>query len=773
MKNLLQLVCVLLITVSIQAQQKTITGVVSDETGLPMPAATVIIKGTSSGVSTDFDGNYSITAHLGDVLNFAYVGYGTKSITVGTSNIINVSLEPDNSLDEVVVTALGFKRERREVAYSYAPSKSQIKRKKQKAYHSKLAQQLNTANASNATQALTGKVAGLQIESNKPSKRIVLRGLRSISSNNSALIVVDGIVVKMNEFEKINPDDIKSLNVIKGNTASALYGSRAGHGVIVVTTKKNASKNKNAPLYIVDGVPIPKNQNYLIDNISEATIDHKTVYNKTEAKTKFGKVAKHGCIVITTHNGNFRINNDESYAVITENQFEHVNLNPLSTFSIDVDKASYSNMRRIINNGQEVPADAVKIEEMINYFNYNYPQPKDEHPFSINTELITTPWNGQSKLVKIGLQGKTYKNEELPASNLTFLIDVSGSMRDQNKLPLLKSAFKLLVKQLRNQDNVSIVVYAGAAGVVLEPTSGKYKEKIIEALDSLRSGGSTAGGAGIQMAYKLAEKNFKKKGNNRVILATDGDFNVGASSDKDMEKLIEEKRKSGVFLSVLGFGYGNYKDSKLETLADKGNGNHAYIDTMQEAQKVFGKEFGGTLYTIAKDVKIQVEFNPNKVQAYRLIGYENRMLEDEDFIDDTKDAGELGSGHSVTALYEIIPIGVESNYLKDVADLKYTKAEISNKYNDELLTVKFRYKKPDADTSIEMIHVQNDSLDEVSQDMQFASAVAIFGMQLRQSKFHNNSNLGDVIALAEKGRGQDVTGYRAEFIRLVNAYQNQ
>ena len=426
----------------------------------------------------------------------------------------------------------------------------------------------------------------------------------------------------------------------------------------------------------------------------------------------------------------------------------------------------------MINNGQKIHKDAVKIEEMVNYFNYNYPQPIDEHPFSIHTEVVNTPWHKDTQLVRIGLQGKTHDYKDLPASNLTFLIDVSGSMGSQNKLPLLKSAFKLLVKQLRKKDKVSIVVYAGAAGVVLKPTSGGKKDIIVSALDDLQSGGSTAGGAGIELAYKLAEKNFVKGGNNRVILATDGDFNVGASSDRAMKDLIEEKRKTGVFLSVLGFGYGNYKDSKLETLADKGNGNHAYIDNMQEAQKVFGKEFGGTLYTIAKDVKIQVEFNPNKVKGYRLIGYENRLLADEDFIDDTKDAGELGSGHTVTALYEILPVGIESKYLKNSSALKYTQSTTSNSFSDELFTVKFRYKKPDASKSIEMVHTQEDNIKPASEDMSFASAVALYGMQLRGSKFYNNTSTEDVIALAEKGRGNDKEGYRAEFIRLVKSYDS-
>lgn len=466
------------------------------------------------------------------------------------------------------------------------------------------------------------------------------------------------------------------------------------------------------------------------------------------------------------------IANNESYAEMTENVFKRTTLDPLSTFSIDVDKASYSNIRRMINNGSKIPVDAVKIEEMINYFDYAYPQPTSKHPFSIHTEVTRTPWNQQTKLVKIGLQGEEVPMDNLPPSNLTFLIDVSGSMNwGQNKLPLLKKAFRLLVNQLREQDKVSIVVYAGAAGVVLEPTSGADKQKILEALNKLKAGGSTAGGEGIKLAYKLAEENFKKNGNNRVILATDGDFNVGLSSDKDMKTLIEEKRKSGVFLSVLGFGMGNYKDSKLETLADVGNGNHSYIDSMSEAQKVFGKEFGGTLYTIAKDVKIQVEFNPAKVQAYRLIGYENRLLNDEDFKDDTKDAGELGSGHTVTALYEIIPVGVKSEFLKDVDDLKYTDKKLFQNYSNELFTVKFRYKFPNEDTSKEIIHPVEDVVVNASQDMNFAASVALFGMQLRKSKFTNKAKLNDVIALAQKGRGNDTEGYRAEFIRLVKAYK--
>ena len=471
---------------------------------------------------------------------------------------------------------------------------------------------------------------------------------------------------------------------------------------------------------------------------------------------------------------NNQVSNNESYDKIEENIFKSVATAPLSTFSIDVDKAGYSNIRRMINNGQKIPKDAVKIEEMINYFNYNYPQPKSNEPFSIITEVATSPWNTGTKLVKIGLKGKDIAIENTPASNLVFLLDVSGSMNSANKLGLLKSALGILVDQLREEDKVSIVVYAGAAGMVLEPTSGNNKEKIMEAIDNLSAGGSTAGGEGIKLAYKIAKENFIKKGNNRVILATDGDFNVGASSDRAMEDLIEEQRKSGIFLTCLGFGMGNYKDSKMETLADKGNGNHAYIDTMQETKKVLGTEFFGTIYTIAKDVKLQVEFNPNKVQAYRLIGYENRLLNDEDFNDDTKDAGELGSGHTVTALYEVIPVGVASKYLKDIDDLKYTNTKVDRKNSDELLTVKFRYKEPDGDKSkliVKTLKDSNTNIKNTSTDFQFSAAVALFGQQLRDSEFIKVKSSEKVIQLAEAGRGNDTDGYRAEFIRLVKSYK--
>lgn len=463
--------------------------------------------------------------------------------------------------------------------------------------------------------------------------------------------------------------------------------------------------------------------------------------------------------------------NTEEYDGITENIFHDPMKNPLSTFSIDVDAASYSNIRRFITGGQRPPKDAVRIEEMINYFDYEYEQPKGDDPFSVNTEISTAPWNAKHKLVHIGLQGKNIPKENLPPSNLVFLIDVSGSMSDENKLPLLKTSFKMLVEQLREQDRIAIVVYAGAAGLVLPSTSGADKKTIIDALDNLRAGGSTAGGAGIKLAYAIAKENFQKEGNNRVILATDGDFNVGESSNGGMERLIEAKREEGVFLTALGFGMGNYKDSKMETIADKGNGNYFYIDSILEAQKALVNEFGGTLFTIAKDVKLQIEFNPTRVKAYRLIGYENRLLRDEDFNDDKKDAGELGSGHSVTALYEIIPVGVESEFSK-VDDLKYQKTKAEKVTSNEIMTVKFRYKKPNGNVSKLIVHPlldENISIAKTSNNFRWSAAVAGFGMLLRDSEYVKDFKYQDVLQLTQHARGRDENGYRIEFINMVKS----
>lgn len=626
------------------AQQKNISGVVSDKAG-PIPGVSVIVKGTTRGTQTDYDGKYTIKASKGETLVFNFIGMQTKQIKIGNSSVINVTMTEDSiELSEVVV--MGYDRvykEKKSVASTTVSSES-----------------LRNRPSSTVLQSLSGRVPGV-----------------NITHNNGTTIIGH----REDEKDTKNHDPIK---------ASGLYNE-----------------------------------------------------------------------------------NDEDYGMLVENLFESPKTAPLSTFSIDVDNASYTNIRRFINSGQKVPKDAVRVEEMVNFFKYQYPQPKDEHPFSINTEYTECPWNKDSRLVRIGLQGKILPTDNLPASNLVFLIDVSGSMSDANKLPLVKESLKVLINQLRDEDRISIVVYAGAAGLVLPSTPGNQKQTIIDALDKLQSGGSTAGGAGIQLAYKTAADNFIKGGNNRVILATDGDFNVGASSDSDMQTLIEEKRKSGVFLTCLGYGMGNYKDSKMEILADKGNGNYAYIDNIQEANRFLGKEFKGSMFAIAKDVKIQIEFNPSKVASYRLIGYENRKLNPEDFQNDAIDAGELGSGHTVTALYEVIPVGVKSKFYNEPSDLKYTtNKESDTKFHNELATVKFRYKKPDGDNSTEMVKVIDDRATQMarsSNDLKFSSAVAWFGLKLRDSKFVSNKSMSDIKKLANEGLSYDDQGYRAEFIRLIEA----
>lgn len=469
------------------------------------------------------------------------------------------------------------------------------------------------------------------------------------------------------------------------------------------------------------------------------------------------------------------LHNTENYSQIQESRFQEARKAPLSTFSIDVDRASYSNVRRFLQQGQKPPVDAVRIEEMVNYFSYDYPQPTGEAPFAVYTELSQCPWNKENQLLHIGLQGKKIATDNLPPSNLVFLLDVSGSMASPDKLPLLKSGLNLLVDQLRPQDRVAIVVYAGAAGLVLPSTPGNQKEKIWQALDKLEAGGSTAGGAGINLAYQVAQEQFMKGGNNRIILATDGDFNVGVSSDGALNRLIEEKRESGIFLTVLGFGTGNLKDSRMEQLANKGNGNYAYIDNILEAKKVFINEFGGTLFTIAKDVKLQLEFNPAKVKAYRLIGYENRTLQSEDFNDDKKDAGELGAGHTVTALYEIVPVSARGTKTASVDELRYQQSQLNKQATDtdELLTLKLRYKDPEGSRSKLITTTVSGKATvqpgQTSDNFRFAAAVASFGMLLRDSEFKGNATYAQVLELAQSALGNDAEGYRAEFIKLVKS----
>ena len=453
--------------------------------------------------------------------------------------------------------------------------------------------------------------------------------------------------------------------------------------------------------------------------------------------------------------------NTEEYAYLPENDFLSPGANPLSTFSIDVDNASYTNTRRYLEDGMLPPVDAIRTEEFVNYFDYNYPTPTKDETFSVYTEVGECPWNADNKLVHIGMKGYTVPIEELPPSNLVFLIDISGSMSDQNKLPLLKKSYKMMVDRLNEKDRVAIVTYAGDDRVALESTSCKYKEKIKEAIDNLESGGSTNGAGGIERAYEIAGKNFLPEGNNRVILATDGDFNVGKSSDGETTRLIEEKRDDGVFLTILGFGMGNYKDSKMESMADHGNGNYFYIDDIRESNRVLVNNLAGTLLTIAKDVKIQVEFNPEMVKEYRLIGYENRVMNNEDFADDKKDAGELGAGHTVTAIYEIVPGKA------DKTDLKFQKNKSKN--SSDLLWVKLRYKKPNGTKSklIEMpLANESRSWNETSEDFKFSTAVTGFSLILRKSKYINGFDYDDVLTICREVVSMDRMD-RVEFMQLV------
>ena len=765
---------------SISKKAKTIIGVITDDAGIPIPAVDVIVEGTSKKTQTDFDGKYMIDAKEGEKIIASYVGFEQQTATLSKNKeVIDFKLK-DNSvtLNEVVVEAYRTTtRATSNIAVTTVTSKviepkRQSRKERKKAEKEGIAA-LNNANSigylskpsrtyrdgdinsvgktiqgrpnANFIQTLQGQVPGLQIAtgSGQPgaNSTVILRGYSSLNGANEPLIVVDGMPVSSDFFRSINPNHIESVNVIKDSGATALYGNRGSNGVIIIKSKKEFSTRIKRQLKRFD-----KEQAKL---------------NK-ENPEQFKPIETPEPVDV----------NQEDYESFVENQFENPAIAPLSTFSIDVDNASYTNIRRFLNNGQPVPKDAVRVEEMINFFKYQYPQPTGNEPFSINTEYSDAPWNPQHKLLKIGLQGKIIPDDNLPASNFVFLIDVSGSMNEENKLPLLKESMKLLVQQMRSKDRIAIVVYAGAAGMVLPPTGGNDKQTIYNALDKLNAGGSTAGGAGIELAYKTAQENFIKGGNNRVILATDGDFNVGASSDKDMQTLIEEKRKSGVFLTCLGYGMGNYKDSKMETLSDKGNGNYAYIDNMQEADRYLNKEFKGSMYAIAKDVKIQIEFNPKHVQSYRLIGYENRKLRDEDFANDAIDAGELGSGHTVTALYEIIPTGIKSDYFTAATDLKYSQPTgTANQYNDELATIKFRSKKPDGDKSTEIVKVIPNNplpLQSTSGDFKFSAAVAWFGLKLRDSQLIPNKKTDDIKQLAKQGLQYDPEGYRAEFVRLAD-----
>ena len=600
MKQIL-LFCFLFIG-SLYAQEYEVTEKVTDVSNDPLLGVSVLIKGTTQGVSTDFDGKYTIKVKNGDILEFSSLGMKTKQVKVNGQKVINVVLEEDNvALQEVVVT-------------SY-----------------------ETAKRRDVT-----------------SSSIRIRGAGSVSGN---------------------------------------YGTKNGYTL-------NTSR--------------------------------------------------------------------ETYKAIDEGGFKKTAKDPVTTFSADVDRASYSNVRRMLNYGQKPHKDAVRIEELINYFDYNYTPPAEgsKTPLNATTTLSSCPWNPDNYLLRIGLQAKKIDLTKAPPSNIVFLIDTSGSMDEPNKMPLLKASFKLLLDNLRPEDRIAIVVYASQTGIALPSTPAKEKEKISKVIDNLVASGSTAGGAGLQTAYEVAEKNFLPKGNNRIILATDGDFNVGISSRDELQRLVEEKRNNGIYISVLGYGMGNYRDDMAETIANKGNGNYAYIDNFTEAKKVLVNEFGGTLYTVAKDVKLQLEFNPQYVKEYRLVGYENRALANEDFEDDKKDAGEIGAGHTVTALYELIPAkGATTD------GLRYQK-QVKEGFANELAFLKIRYKDPvvkDAKSVEEStpIPFSLTDLTQTDDDYRFAAAVAEWGMLLRNSKYKAKSSYKQVIDLAKNAIGKDEEGYRKEFIRLV------
>lgn len=761
----------------------TYSGLITEaSTGLPLPMVTVVVKGLTNATSTDMDGKFSIQANKGDILAITYIGFQSQEIKLGDKLALNIMLQEDTStLEEVVV--VGYGTTTRE-AFTGSATKVDAK-------------SLENQKPSNISQALRGEVPGGYVIGNNgaPGSGSSITIRKKVTDNNAQGMALKSLSQRAKDDGRKSVVAYDRNQIDKDGVDDALKKAdekplAAAGGVGMITANSN-------PLYIINGTEVNPD---IIDQIDPAYIKSFKVIKETEAVKLYGGKAANGAIIVktkklsgtkkkkfdelvqeyklsdkdlNTYDGSSKIPVDsEEYGSFEENKFESPVTAPFSTFSIDVDNASYTNVRRFINMGQVVPKDAVRVEEMINFFKYDYPQPKNDDPFSINTEYSECPWNPKHKLLKIGLKGKEYKKRDLPSSNFVFLIDVSGSMADANKLPMLKKNMKVLVEKMRSEDQIAIVVYAGAAEVLLPSTSGDEKQVILNALSRLEADGTTAGGDGIKLAYETAEENFIEDGNNRVIMATDGDFNVGASSDQEMETLIEEKRKSGVFLTCLGYGMGNYKDSKLETLADKGNGNYAYIDTDEEADRFLGKEFVGSMYAIAKDVKIQIEFNPLHVQSYRLIGYENRKLNDEDFANDSVDAGEMGSGHTVTALYEIIPQGVKSSFAV-ATDLKYsnTRPKNSATYKDELATIKFRYKQPDGDVSKQITAVIPDkfkSLDGASGDFKFAAAVAWFGLKLRDSKLVPDKKTAEIVKLARESKLKDKDGYREEFINLVN-----
>ncbi len=733
MKKLFAWIAAALCATSLAAQTVTVTGTVTDSRNNPLQGAEVTTQQRKT--KTDATGKYSISATKGDILSFSLHGYEPQWICA-TQTVHPVTMAGRTEMDapffvvEDMPTFRGgdihtFRKWVRErVAY---PD--------------------------------TAKEKGI-------AGRVVIK----------FVVGKDGSAGRIEIL--VSPDRSLSDEVVRVLLSAPKWTPGKQRGVpvpVTFTLPVEFGDPKAEPTRAISPEARPQEVDFMDFTEDAVVVKHEASHDG------YGNATSARFAYMAAANSPQRANphdyeGTEQYAGIAENRFAEAAKEPLSTFSIDVDAASYANLRRYINRGELPPADAIRTEELVNYFSYDYPKPEGKDPVRITTEVGRCPWNPQNRLVRIGLKAREIPGGNLPASNFVFLIDVSGSMNGPARLGLVKSSLKLLVNNLREKDRVAIVVYAGSAGEVLPSTSGGDKQRIREALDRLSAGGSTAGGTGIRLAYGVARENFIKGGNNRVILCTDGDFNVGVSSPQELEKLIGQERQGGVFLTVLGYGMGNYKDNRLQTLAEKGNGNHAYIDNLQEANKTLVTEFGGTMYAVAKDVKLQIEFNPAQVKAYRLVGYESRLLNKEDFNDDTKDAGEMGAGHTVTAFYEVVPAGSAFNYGGNVDPLRYrpvSKTAPAQRYDNasaEMLYVKLRYKQPDGDTSsrIEVPLVDRGG-DNVSAGFRFASAVAMFGQLLRDSQFKGSATFGRVAAIARRGLDDDPQGYRREFIRLAEA----
>lgn len=719
-----------------QMRPGSIKGIVSDaETGEVLPFVSVVIYDSDSiavaGGNTDIDGKYNINPIKPGTyrLKATSVGYATVII----SEIVVSSNYP--TLQDIKLSAASEMLS--EVVITYSPPLiDKVKSSKVTSFHSIAKMAVRDATS------VSAQAAGVSQDANGNTN---VRGSRGEGS----IYFIDGVKVRGNV--NLPQASIASQEVIMSGTP-AIYSSEEVSDMAVRDISSVAKIEMDADNAV--------SMNFMGEPGS------RTVWTYHTPTSSWTPISVNTSSSVEPESPQEKFLG-EYYKSIPENDFLGTFYEPLSTFGADVDVASYANVRRMLMSGSLPHPDAVRLEEFINYFQYDYPEPEGDLPFSVNIDQRSCDWNPSHKLLRIGLKTASLVKEELPPSNLVFLIDVSGSMGTPDKLPLLQTALKIMVKQLAEDDRVAIVVYASSTGLVLESTPASDRNAILTAIDRLNAGGSTAGGAGIQLAYKVAQKHFIKGGNNRVVLATDGDFNVGVSSDEGLIGLIEEKRKSGVFLSVLGFGTGNYQDAKMEQLADHGNGNYAYIDGLLEARKVLATELGANMHVVAKDTKFQIEFNPQKVSAYRLLGYENRLLAAEDFNNDQKDAGDIGAGHTVTAVYEIIPRIPEADSIwVEETQLRYQDKSLSEKaYGDEIALLKIRYKAADEEESKLSIYPVME-MESVNPDFAFLSAVLQYALLLRQSEYAGNSSLESAIALAERHLGPDPHGYRREFIQL-------